>query len=223
MLRLTLGKNLNIFSKTLATNVDQAVLLNGFANHQKKLSHETIDHRPFSLTTTRFCEEKDESEERVSPMYKKYAGTLRDRTKKIDVETSIEYMQSGAFSSTYGDKKVWQLYRRVHKGQFPRRKTRLTCIRHNVIATGSPCPVCRDEYLVLHHENVELLKQFISPYTGELLSYEITGLCQKQHTKLEVNVERAYDFGLLEYVVPHREFSYADYYDVYKKPTTEIK
>lgn len=44
-----------------------------------------------------------------------------------------------------------------------------------------------------------------------------------QHTRLEVNVERAYDLGLLEYVVPHREFNYADYYDVHQKPSTEIK
>jgi len=40
-----------------------------------------------------------------------------------------------------------------------------------MIATGNPCPICRDEYLILDYRNVELLKQFISPYSGKLLSY----------------------------------------------------
>lgn len=40
-----------------------------------------------------------------------------------------------------------------------------------MISTGNPCPICRDEYLVLDYRNVDLLKQFISPYSGKLLSY----------------------------------------------------
>lgn len=41
-----------------------------------------------------------------------------------------------------------------------------------MIATGNPCPICRDEYLILDYRNVDLLKQFISPYSGKLLSYK---------------------------------------------------
>ncbi|XP_055300197.1 28S ribosomal protein S18b, mitochondrial [Sitodiplosis mosellana] len=228
MLRLAIAKNCNFFSKTLATNVDQTIAVNRFANYLKKTSNVT-SHRPFSLTTARFCEANEEKEgeeegdENVHKLYKKYAGTPRDRSKIIPVETSIEYLKSAAFQSTYGDKKVWELYRRVHKGQLPKSKTRKTCIRGNVIATGSPCPICRDEFLVLDYRNLQLLKMFISPHTGDVLSYQQTGLCQKQHTRLLVNIERAYDLGLLEYEVPHREFDYADYYDVYKKPTFQPK
>lgn len=173
MLRLTLSKNLQFLSKTLATNVDQ--MTNRFANQLKHTTNVT-SHRPFSITAARFCEEKSEgdgeevedSDEKVSPLYKKYAGTPRDRTKIIPYETSAEYLKSPAYQSTYGDKRVWELFRRVHKGQFARLKTRQTCIRSNVIATGSPCPICRDEYLVLDYRNLELLKQFISPHTGEV-------------------------------------------------------
>lgn len=43
--------------------------------------------------------------------------------------------------------------------------------KNDRIVTGNPCPICRDEYLVLHEKNVDLLKQFISPYTGEVLGY----------------------------------------------------
>lgn len=172
MLRLTIVKNLNFLSKTLVTNVDQSMTLNRFANYLKNTSNVT-SHRSFSLTSARLCEaneekEDEESDEKVHRLYKKYAGTPRDRSKITPVEKSIEYLKSAAFQSTYGDKKVWELYRRVHKGQLPRAKTRKTCIRQNVIATGSPCPICRDEYLVLDHRNLELLKMFISPYTGEV-------------------------------------------------------
>lgn len=181
MLRLTLAKNLQFLSKTLATNVDQASVANRCAIHLKPVSLVT-NCRSFSLTTARFCEEKseadgddnaEEGDENVSYLYKKYAGTPRDRSKIIPVETSINYLKSSAYQSTYGNRKVWELYRRVHKGQFPRSKTRRSCIRSNVIATGSPCPICRDEYLVLDYENLELLKQFISPHTGEVSIWKI--------------------------------------------------
>lgn len=43
--------------------------------------------------------------------------------------------------------------------------------RADKISTGNPCPICRDEYLILDHRNVELLKQFISPHSGQILSY----------------------------------------------------
>lgn len=172
MLRLAIAKNLQFLSKTLTTNVDQPVLKVHFANQLKSTAN--VNHlRQFSLTAARLCEAheeaaEDDSGEKVHVLYKKYAGTPRDRTKIIPVETSIEYIESPAFLSTYGDKKVWELYRRVHKGQLPKSKTRKTCIRHGVIATGSPCPICRDEYLVLDYRNLELLKQFISPHTGEV-------------------------------------------------------
>lgn len=253
MLRLSILRNLNFLTKTLTTNVDQPNLVRHLPVHLKQSSN--VNHlRQFSLSSFRLCEanesenaeteEKEEEEVKLHKLYRKYAGTQRDRTKVIPVETSIEYLQSPAYKSTYGDRKVWELYRRIHKGQLPKSKTRKTCIRGGVIAVGSPCPICRDEYLVLNYQNLVLLKQFISPHTGEvrpkiftsipypytygrfklqILSYSRTGLCQKQHTRLIVNIERAYDLGLLEYQVPFREYNYADYYDVYKKPLFKPK
>jgi small subunit ribosomal protein S18b len=91
-----------------------------------------------------------------------------DRTRIIPVETSIKYIKSAAYKETYGDQPVWVPYRRNFKGQIPPKKTRKTCIRSGKISTGNPCPVCRDEYLILHPNNTELLKQFISPQTGEV-------------------------------------------------------
>ncbi|XP_075151527.1 mitochondrial ribosomal protein S18B [Haematobia irritans] len=135
----------------------------------------------------------------------------KDRTKVIPVETSIRYLSSSSYKQTYGEHLVWEQYRRNHKGPFPPRKTRKTCIRQGLISTGNPCPICRDEYLVLDHRNIELLKQFISPQTGQVLSYTKTGLCQKKHLQLLVAVERAWDYGLLTFDVPYREFDYSEY------------
>lgn len=178
MLRLAAARNLRFLSKTLTTNVDQTVSVNQFANHLKQTTN-VNNLRQFSVTAARFCESQEETaedgdggeENKVSKLFKKYAGTPRDRTKIIPVETSIEYLESPAFKSTYGNRKVWELYRRVHKGQLPKSKTRETCIRAGVVATGSPCPICRDEYLVLDFRNLELLKQFISPHTGEVSDF----------------------------------------------------
>lgn len=140
----------------------------------------------------------------------------KDRTQEIPVETSIRYLKSAAFKQTYGDNPVWVLYRRNHKGAIPPQKTRKTCIRKGQISTGNPCPICRDEYLVLDENNIDLLKQFISPYTGSILSYSKTGLCQKKHQQLIVCVQRAFDKGLLTFDVPFRKYDYSEYYPEYK-------
>uniref|UniRef100_A0A182Q2X1 Small ribosomal subunit protein mS40 n=1 Tax=Anopheles farauti TaxID=69004 RepID=A0A182Q2X1_9DIPT len=136
----------------------------------------------------------------------------KDRTRVIPVETSIRYLASDAYRQTYQDDPVWKQYRRNHKGLYPPKLTRKTCIRKGRISTGNPCPICRDEYLVLDHNNIDLLKQFISPQTGEVLSYRVTGLCQKKHTQLLVAVERAMDRGMLTFDVPFREYDYSEYY-----------
>lgn len=137
-----------------------------------------------------------------------------DRTVQIPVETSIKYLQSLAFKKTYEGNLVWVLYRRNHKGTIPPKKTRKTCIRGGKIATGNPCPICRDEYLVLHEENIELLKQFICPHTGAILSYQKTGLCQKKHQELIISIKRAYDRGIMTYDVPFRKYDYSEYFNI---------
>ncbi|XP_018318894.1 28S ribosomal protein S18b, mitochondrial [Agrilus planipennis] len=136
----------------------------------------------------------------------------KDRTQQIPVETSIQYLASKAYQITYGNHPVWVPYRRNYKGSKPPRKTRKTCIRSGQIATGNPCPICRDEYLVLHEQNVDLLKQFICPHTGNTLSFSKTGLCQNKHKLLLTVIERAKDLGLLSFDVHFRQYNYLDYY-----------
>lgn len=176
MLRLAIPKTLNILTKKLASNANYIISVNHSVNHFNRIPKIiTNNHRLFSLTTANLCDanaEEEEKEEVVDDthiLWKRYAGTARDRSRFIPVEQSIEYIKSPAFRSTYGDKKIWELYRRVHKGQLPKSRTRVSCIKQKVIATGSPCPVCRDEFLVLDYRNLDLLKMFISPNTGEVM------------------------------------------------------
>lgn len=191
-----------------------------------------VSTRNFHATASLNCENienPEESNDQTPPV-----DPAKDRTRIIPVETSIRYLQSSAYATTYGEQPVWVPYRRNFKGQFPPRLTRKTCIRKGVIATGNPCPICRDEYLVLDHRNVNLLKQFISEYTGkvsenvkiccpfierffpfQVISFSKTGLCQKKHLQLLVAVARAKDNGLLKFEVPFRDFS--EYYEQYQQ------
>ncbi|XP_071450510.1 small ribosomal subunit protein mS40 [Hetaerina americana] len=166
--------------------------------------------RSVCLSATSRQELKEEEEE-------KKRDPTKDRSKVIPVETSIKYLQSSAYKETYGDDPVWLHYRRNYKGPYPPRHTRKTCIRQGEIATGNPCPICRDEYLVLDHKNVDLLKQFISPHNGEILGYNKTGLCRRKQLSLLVAIERAKDRGLITFDVPPREYDYSEYINKSKK------
>lgn len=160
---------------------------------------------PLITSATRLC-----STDKDSPI--EYRNITKDRTTQVPLETSLQYLKSDAYKITYGNEPVWVKYRRNHKGALPPRKTRRTCIRKGVLATGNPCPICRDEYLVLNETHTDLLKQFISPNTGATLSYSITGLCQKRHQELLICIQRARDRGLITFDVPFRQYNYSEYY-----------
>ncbi|XP_041370332.1 28S ribosomal protein S18b, mitochondrial-like isoform X2 [Gigantopelta aegis] len=131
---------------------------------------------------------------------------------EVDAPTSKRYLDSKAYAEAYGDQPIWIHYRRNFKGQLAPR-TRKTCIRAGVMSTGNPCPICRDEYLVIDHTNTKLLEQFVSPHTGEVFNPHQTGLCQKQHKKLLDEILKARHHGLIEDIVPFREYDYSEYLD----------
>ncbi|XP_075211415.1 mitochondrial ribosomal protein S18B isoform X2 [Lycorma delicatula] len=173
----------------------------------RRLSLPVLPNRSITLASSQLlC-----SKEATTDDPNKIRDASKDRTQVIPVETSIRYLESSAYKTTYGNDPVWKHYRRNFKGQLPPRKTRKTCIRGGVISTGSPCPVCRDEYLVLDEKNIQLLKQFISPFTDQVLDAFDTGLCQKRQMELLIAVERARDTGAITFDVPFRKYNYSDY------------
>lgn len=139
-------------------------------------------------------------------------GMNFDRRIKVNHEDSIKYMDSQAYKKTYENHIVWKLYRRNHKHQHPAKNTRPYCINEEgFLKTSYPCPICRDEYLVIHRDNVKLIKQFIDPYTGEVLPTTVHGVCQKQYRKLVVAIHQAKDIGTLTYEIPDRWYDYDEY------------
>lgn len=90
-------------------------------------------NRLLSVSVKRFCADAP-AEEKSSTV-----SADKDRSKIIPVDISIKYLKSEAYKTTYGDKLVWEQYRRNYKGAFPPRKTRKTCIRKGVISTGLCC------------------------------------------------------------------------------------
>lgn len=175
---LRLARNCGVFAKSLAplaADTCSASASVGVRCNTVQLFNQNV--RAFSLSIAKYCEatntEGGGEGEGVETKKKsvRYDKPNRDRSNHIPVQTSLEYMKSAAYQITYGKRLVWEGYRRVHKGNIAPKKTRESCIRFKVVTTASPCPICRDEYLVLDHRNLDLLKQFISPHTGQVRSH----------------------------------------------------
>ncbi|XP_053302845.1 28S ribosomal protein S18b, mitochondrial [Pleuronectes platessa] len=122
-----------------------------------------------------------------------------------------DYLESEEYIERYGASPVWEGYRRNHKGGIPPQTTRKTCIRGDKIC-GNPCPICRDPNTVIHHQNVKLLQQFISPHSGIVYDSTQTGLCMKQQKKLNEAISTAQDLGLLRFQIPYVKFTGEDFY-----------
>ncbi|BFZ05576.1 hypothetical protein BsWGS_08615 [Bradybaena similaris] len=164
-----------------------------------------------SLTVTSVLRKEDDVATAPAEAESEAKDAEKDTTRKVvSPETSIRYLASEAYVQGYRGKPVWFYYRRNFKGRILP-PTRASCIRQGKMSTASPCPICRDEYLVLHYQNIKLLEQFVSPYTGEVLDSLLTGLCQKQHHQLTIEVMRAWNEGLLEMKLPTRLYDYEDY------------
>lgn len=159
---LRLARNCGNFAKLFNSN---STKLTSFSSVVGKKVNFAPSQRHFSLTLVKLSEEEEEE-----PAREKKAKTDRDRSTKHSVETSIEYLNSDAYQTTYGGKLVWDGYIRINKrGANNKLAPRKSCIYGDAVTVASPCPVCRDEYLILDHRNIDLLKQFISPYTGRVI------------------------------------------------------
>jgi len=141
----------------------------------------------------------------------KRANDGRDRSRKIPVELSMAYLDSAAYKATYGDYKVWEQYRRNYAGRLIGSRTRKSCVVEGRIETGNPCPICRDEYLVVDYRNVKLLRQFLTDYNGMVLDWKTTHVCREQYKNLMVAIEKARDYGYLDVDAHFVEYDYSKY------------
>ncbi|XP_018416146.1 PREDICTED: 28S ribosomal protein S18b, mitochondrial [Nanorana parkeri] len=125
-------------------------------------------------------------------------------------EKPWEYLASTEYVERYGESLVWANYRRNHKGHIPPQKTRKKCIRAGK-ACGNPCPICRDQKLYVDYRNIQLLEQFICPYTGTVHDPTRTGVCMEQYKKLVKAITDAQDHGLLPVTILHNDVTFGDY------------
>ncbi|OAF68997.1 hypothetical protein A3Q56_03254 [Intoshia linei] len=132
----------------------------------------------------------------------------------IDYKESIEYMNSEAYKITYRDLYVWQAYKRNFRGHIVPKTTRKMCIRKGILQTTNPCPLCRDDHLVLHPKNILLLKQFLNEYTGQILPVHILSICRKQYENLKIVMLKAWDMGTLKIKVSYPYFDYSLYQSI---------
>lgn len=190
------------------------LLCTGFC-YQYNFSNSFTPVRSINLSAVGFSE--NDVEVSASSENKKPIDPSKVRDKVIPPEVSIRYMKSKAYCTTYGDEPVWVKYRRNFKGRHPPSKTRRFCIKEGMLRTGNPCPICRDEYLVVHYSNVELLNQFVSPHTGEVYPTSKTNVCRQKQFDIEVAVEQAKNLGLLTFEVPFRTYNYEEYYPQLQK------
>lgn len=123
----------------------------------------------------------------------------------------IDYLNSEEYYEKYQEKKVWVGYVRNKKGFIQPQKTRKSCKRDDVIDTGSPCPLCRDDELLLTYKNIQLLTQFIDHLTGKLHVSLRTGLCQVQFQRLETSFNLAQEFGFFSRSTPFVKYDLKSY------------
>ena len=75
---------------------------------------------------------------------------------------------------------------------------------------GTPCPICRDENLLLHETNVELLKQIIDPESEKILKNEKLQFCFVMYKYAAFCIERSWMNGYLKRKPLFKEFDYEE-------------
>ncbi|XP_061822782.1 small ribosomal subunit protein mS40 isoform X2 [Nerophis lumbriciformis] len=168
--------------------------------------------RPFSPPSHAFCQAVSLQDDDAAQPAEDAAQPAEDAAQAPSryKDRPWDYLESEEYIERYGTKTVWADYKRNHKGAIPPQKTRKTCIRGDKIC-GNPCPICRDPNVILHPQNVKLLQQFISPYTGMLYDPTKTGVCMKQQKKLNATINIARDHGFLPFQIPHVDYAGDDY------------
>ncbi|XP_010211483.1 PREDICTED: 28S ribosomal protein S18c, mitochondrial [Tinamus guttatus] len=56
------------------------------------------------------------------------------------------------------------------------------------------------------YKNVQLLSQFVSPYTGRVYGRHITGLCNKKQKEISKAIKRAHVFGFMPVMFKNPSF-----------------
>uniref|UniRef100_A0A8C5DYX2 Small ribosomal subunit protein bS18m n=1 Tax=Gouania willdenowi TaxID=441366 RepID=A0A8C5DYX2_GOUWI len=75
-------------------------------------------------------------------------------------------------------------------------------ISHNYDITHS-CVLCK---VTVDFRNIQLLSQFVSPYSGRIYGRHITGLCGKKQKEVSKAIKKAHSMGFMSVTHKHPEF-----------------
>lgn len=107
-----------------------------------------------------------------------------------------QYFESNEYKERYGERLVWADFKRNHKGSRQKQLTRHACFFRGKMC-GNPCPLCRDDNILLNFRNFTLLHHFIDPHSGMVHHSLRTGVCRRKQKLLEHTIWLARDQGLI--------------------------
>lgn len=108
-----------------------------------------------------------------------------------------DYFDRADYFAKYGtDEAVWHSWVRNNKRSWPSMGQREACYTPSY-SRKNCCPLHRDVYLLPHYKNTKLLKQFIDPTTGNIMTGLRTGCCLQAEIELGVALQLAWQYGYL--------------------------
>ncbi|XP_030127819.4 small ribosomal subunit protein bS18m [Taeniopygia guttata] len=103
--------------------------------------------------------------------------------------------------------KLWARPRRLqHEGQpegQPERSDQPIQMENPYKDPPKRCVLCG---VNVDYKNVQLLSQFVSPYTGSIYGRHITGLCNKKQKEITKAIKRAHVFGFMPVMFKNPQF-----------------
>lgn len=118
-----------------------------------------------------------------------------------------QYFSSDEYKERYGNRLIWTDFKRNHKGSRQKQRTRIACLFNGKMC-GNPCPLCRDDNILLNFRNLTLLNHFIDPHNGMVHHSLRTGVCRNKQKLLEHTIWLARDQGFLP--TPVRKYESID-------------
>ena len=86
----------------------------------------------------------------------------------------------------------------------PRTAKRKKTVKKNLKFTKKPCVFTKQNIEYIDYKDVEILKKFISFYSGKILPRRITGVSAKYQRKLAKAIKQSREVGFLPFVANYK-------------------
>ncbi|XP_060103098.1 small ribosomal subunit protein bS18m [Heteronotia binoei] len=97
-------------------------------------------------------------------------------------------------SSAFGAVASWRRQCSSHSEQVSSKPNMPETMDNPYKEPPKKCTLCG---IHVNYKNIQLLSQFVSPYTGHILGMHITGLCPKKQKEISKAIKRAHCIGFM--------------------------